>query len=173
MPGQRGSLEVMLPAEGWQEVSMALSRSCRDRLENWKFRAARDALSKPDDTNHVTLDDMRLITALADSFGNVGWFSGGQADIISGAVSWLLRAGDDEERYVIRPWRHVRRGDIVFLLGSRCLITASPFQDSNDTGYLRVPLDFKSASSNTIVSPRYAEDALVPVLVYGSSSHGK
>ena len=64
-----------------------------DRLENWKFQQAKDVWeSLPDKFKSETLTE--TINALANMFGNSGWFVGDMGTIVGTTVKSLLRELD-------------------------------------------------------------------------------
>lgn len=67
---------------------MALNERTVGRLYNWKFdqalRAARDQSPLP------TTDEILAIKALADTFGNCGYFDGSLARVVRAAVHDLI-----------------------------------------------------------------------------------
>jgi len=80
---------------------MAVSTRVADRLFNWKFSAAADAMKKeilatmvanaePEDLPY-TLDERDIISSLAKTYGNVGYFDGDAAVLIRAAVAWVIR----------------------------------------------------------------------------------
>ena len=67
---------------------MALSKDTINRLYNWKFdsalRFAKEQSSLP------TSDEILAIKALADTFGNCGWFDGSLGRVVRAAVHDLI-----------------------------------------------------------------------------------
>lgn len=51
------------------------------RLQNWKFQSARKHVD-----NSVTPEDRKLIEALAECFGDIGWFDGYMGVIITASL---------------------------------------------------------------------------------------
>jgi hypothetical protein len=79
---------------------MAVSRQVADRLWNWKFDAAAEMMKKeilasvvaqnePED-HPYTLDERTVISNLARTYGNVGWFDGDAAVLVRASVAWVL-----------------------------------------------------------------------------------
>ncbi len=76
-----------------------LSDRVKDRLLNWKFEQARTCmLAEINDVDRLTPlpteSEQETVHALADTFGNPGWFEGSMADIVRAAV-WYLGVVDD------------------------------------------------------------------------------
>ncbi len=65
---------------------MALSDECVSRLENWKFAQARNRLgdTEPDGQERA------VVCALADEFGDVGWFDGSAAERVRAELEPLI-----------------------------------------------------------------------------------
>ena len=73
---------------------MALSKECLNRLHNYKFNQAENALNP-----EATQEERAVVTALSDMFGNPGWFVGeksSMAVLISFAIDKLGREAIDE-----------------------------------------------------------------------------
>lgn len=67
---------------------MALHENAENRLYNWKFSQALTAAKNQD--RLPTTDEILKLKALADTFGNCGWFDGTMATIIQMAVHDLI-----------------------------------------------------------------------------------
>jgi hypothetical protein len=68
-----------------------LSEAVVSRLGNWKFSQALNQ-AKADEAAGVWVPSgvqMELMTVLAESFGNVGWFDGTVSDLVQAAVALL------------------------------------------------------------------------------------
>jgi len=74
---------------------MALNGRVQDRLSNWKFEQARTALAAQVQAGEgiPTQQETATVNALADTFGNPGWFDGSLADVVRAAV-WFLGVTD-------------------------------------------------------------------------------
>lgn len=70
-----------------------LTEDMRGRLYNWKFA---DAWNLAKASRDVTVEELELITALASTFGDSGWWGGvGHMGTIVGAALETLGVGDD------------------------------------------------------------------------------
>lgn len=65
---------------------MALDEDVQGRLYNWKFDSAQDML----DVSKATPQERQAIKALAETFGNVGYFGGTLAGVVQAAVYGLI-----------------------------------------------------------------------------------
>lgn len=64
---------------------MSLNEDLTGRLENWKFESAKMYVDFD-----VSVDERLVIEALADTYGNCGWFEGSMGLIIGAAVEALI-----------------------------------------------------------------------------------
>jgi hypothetical protein len=69
--------------------SFVLNDNVIKLLKNWKFQLA-SAYADEQTEPLPTEAELLLIESLARVFGNIGWFSGDMATIVSAAVSTLL-----------------------------------------------------------------------------------
>jgi hypothetical protein len=74
---------------------VALNAVVKDRLLNWKFEQAWQALNMGSDVAEATEAEVATVRALAITFGDPGWFVGSMADIVRAAV-WFLGVIDDD-----------------------------------------------------------------------------
>lgn len=65
---------------------MALNAHVKDRLVNWKFNQAKTLL-KSGGMSEATTAEHDLVVALAQSFGDSGWFEGDMAIIVGAALT--------------------------------------------------------------------------------------
>lgn len=72
-----------------------LSEDCKSHLDNWKFEQAAERLDE-----RATEDERDLVNALAQTFGNPGWFAGSMGTIVAGTIDYLVR---EEEKTEKRP----------------------------------------------------------------------
>lgn len=77
-----------------------LNDKVKDRLLNWKFESARrillDEAYGATGASNPASDELETVIALAQMFGDSGWFWGSMADVVRAAV-WYLGVVDPED----------------------------------------------------------------------------
>jgi hypothetical protein len=69
-----------------KERVVTLSRACMEHLYNWRFEEAYACINEEKPTE----DERYLTRALAKTFGDVGWFGGSLAEIVTVSVKKLI-----------------------------------------------------------------------------------
>jgi hypothetical protein len=92
-----------------------LDESTINRLYNWKFNQAKDRMGKQAEDVRPTDDEVWVVQALEEAFGDCGWFDGAMGTVVRAAVRSLIGPPGQGEK-PIAGFSHiwVSRSEILF-----------------------------------------------------------
>jgi hypothetical protein len=110
---------------------MMFSESVTSRLVNWKFESAERLMrtEREQEPGKYEGDEWDTVTALAQTLGNSGWFSGSLSDVVRAAVAWLIQQplnAPDDDSSGSEVVTDLLAADVARRVARECLVIGVP-----------------------------------------------